>query len=322
MKKPLLLPTLLGLLLAACSSTPPAPVSDGPARPQPQPAQPAPPAQPGSEQYGCSYTALDGKRGGFYKDDGPAAEWPANLDQIPDASPRWEPLHKWANRPYTVLGQSFTPLSAPGQWHEEGTGSWYGRKFHGQKTSNGEIYDMFAMTAASPILPIPSYARVTNLANGRSVVVRINDRGPFHKGRVIDLSFLAACRLGYAGQGSSRVKVESLLPGDTPAAVVARAAQEAPPRPPVQEAPRTVPVSEDAAGVYLQLGAFSAENNADNFRLHLLRELDEADSRKLRMRTDNKFWRVQLGPYASRDEALSTAERLTGRYRLQAVIAR
>ncbi|WP_051279655.1 septal ring lytic transglycosylase RlpA family protein [Chitinilyticum aquatile] len=321
MKKTVFHPVLLGLLLAACSSTPPAPVTQRPT-PVPSPGPDAGSSGTDSRTYGCSYQPPASKGGGFYKDDGPAADWPANLDQIPDAQPRWEPLHKWANNPYTVLGQSFTPLKAPGQLSEEGIGSWYGRKFHGQKTSNGEIYDMFAMTAASPILPIPSYARVTNLSNGRSVIVRINDRGPFKKGRVIDLSFLAACRLGYAGQGSSQVRVESLLPGDAPAALQQQAARVTPvPRAP-EAAPATVPVSEDGAGVYLQLGAFSSQANADNFRQHLARELGEQDLARLGMKQAGNLWRVRLGPFADRQAALAAAERLTGSHNLQAVIAR
>jgi rare lipoprotein A len=153
------------------------------------------------------------KKGGYYKDDGPHERPPAGLDAVADATPRAEPLHRYANRPYSVFGKDYLPLSAVQPFRQRGMASWYGKRFHGQKTSSGEPYDMYSMTAAHPTLPIPSYARVTNLANGRSVVVRINDRGPFHAGRVIDLSYVAAYKLGYIAAGSAQVEVEAIVPG-------------------------------------------------------------------------------------------------------------
>src|SRR6185369_4373579 len=127
-------------------------------------------------------------KGAYYKDDGPGANAPANLAAIPDAVPKAEPLNRFANRPYQALGRDYVPMTQPAQFRQSGVGSWYGRRYHGAKTSSGEIYDMYAMTAAHPTLPIPSYVRVTNPANGRSVVLRVNDRGPFLADRVIDLS--------------------------------------------------------------------------------------------------------------------------------------
>ena len=153
------------------------------------------------------------KRGGaYYKDDGPGDEIPDNLDDIADAEPRLEPLHRFANRPYVVLGKAYEPHSSLRPHQERGVASWYGKKFHGLKTSIGEPYDMFAMTAAHPTLALPSYVRVTRIANGRSVVVRVTDRGPFHADRVIDLSYAAAHRLGYVDDGSTLVQVEAILP--------------------------------------------------------------------------------------------------------------
>jgi rare lipoprotein A len=152
------------------------------------------------------------KKGGYYKDDGPHERPPAGLDAVADATPRAEPLHRYANRPYSVFGKDYLPLSAVQPFRQRGMASWYGKRFHGQNTSSGEPYDMYSMTAAHPTLPIPSYARVTNLANGRSVVVRINDRGPFHAGRVIDLSYVAAYKLGYIAAGSAQVEVEAIVP--------------------------------------------------------------------------------------------------------------
>jgi rare lipoprotein A len=159
---------------------------------------------------GCGSTPERG--GGYYKDDGPGARVP-DLASIPDAVPRPEPLHRWANRPYERFGKRYVPLTRVGAFQQRGVASWYGKRFHGNPTSSGEPYDMYKMTAAHPILPIPSFARVTNLANGRTVVVRINDRGPFHRDRVIDLSYAAAYKLGYVTAGSTRVLVEQIVPG-------------------------------------------------------------------------------------------------------------
>jgi len=158
---------------------------------------------------GCSSTP---ERGAYYKDDGPGARVP-DLASIPDAVPRREPLSKWANRPYERFGKRYVPLTRVDTFEQRGIASWYGRRFHGGSTSSGETYDMYKMTAAHPILPIPSFARVTNLSNGRTVVVRINDRGPFHSNRIIDLSYAAAYKLGYVAAGSTRVLVEQVVPG-------------------------------------------------------------------------------------------------------------
>ena len=151
--------------------------------------------------------------GGYYKGDGPGGPPPVNLDKIADATPRAEPLNAGANTPYTALGRKYVPYTSLTAYRTRGVATWYGRKFHGKKTASGERYDMYAMSAAHTILPIPSYARVTNLANGKSVVVRINDRGPFHADRIIDLSYAAAYKLGYVGAGSAKVEVEAILPG-------------------------------------------------------------------------------------------------------------
>ena len=153
------------------------------------------------------------KKGGYYKDDGPGASTPGSLDRIADAKPRYEPLSRTANRPYEVFGKKYVPLQAVQPYHQRGVASWYGKRFHGQKTSSGETYDMYAMSAAHPILPIPSYARITSVRTGKQVVVRINDRGPFHSGRVIDLSYAAAHRLGLIGSGSGEVEIDAIVPG-------------------------------------------------------------------------------------------------------------
>jgi rare lipoprotein A len=163
---------------------------------------------------GCSSTSKSGKGGGYYKDDGLGSNIPADIEAIPDAVPRLEP-HSRANfRPYVVFGKKYFPVSDEAPFRQQGTASWYGRKFHGKKTANGETYDMYEMSAAHPTLPLPSYARVTHAKNGRSVIVRINDRGPFHSSRIIDLSYVAAAKLGLVGPGSGQVIVEAITNSD------------------------------------------------------------------------------------------------------------
>ena len=182
--------------------------------------------------------------GGYYMDDGPGDDIPPGIENIPDAVPRIEP-HNPANfRPYKVMGQRFVPVSATTPLRQRGVASWYGKKFHGQKTANGETYDMYAMSAAHPTLPLPSYARVTHVKNGRSVIVRVNDRGPFLHGRVIDLSYAAAAKLGIIGRGSDVVEVEAITHADIRkggynVAAAPKAAAPAPapvPRPPAPPA--------------------------------------------------------------------------------------
>ena len=153
-------------------------------------------------------------RGGYYLDDGPGDAPPPNLEAVPNAEPKIEPYSTRGNKPYVVFGKTYVPVTDNQPMKQRGIGSWYGKKFHGQKTSSGELYDMYKMTAAHPTLPIPSYARVTNLKNGAQVIVRVNDRGPFHSSRIIDLSYTAAFKLGYIGHGSSELEVERLLPDE------------------------------------------------------------------------------------------------------------
>lgn len=252
---------------------------------------------------GCGTTPPAGRpttagKGGYYLDDGPGANPPANLDTVPDAVPRHEPLHRFANRPYVALGTAYTPRSSASDYRAEGVASWYGRRFHGKPTASGEPYDMYAMTAAHPTLPIPSYARITALDSGRSVVVRINDRGPFHKSRLIDVSYTAAYKLGFVDRGSARVRVEGLDPGAT-------AASDTP----------------LAAGVFLQLGAFSWADNAQQLVARLAREL-AVDPARTRVIVHDRLHRVQLGPYSSEDEALAERVRVRERLDLNAVLIR
>lgn len=260
------------------------------------------------------------KGGGFYKDDGPAEDIPENIDDIPDAEPKWEPIHKPATKPYVVLGKEYVPNATVRPYKASGVASWYGRKFHGQKTSIGEPYDMFAMTAAHPTLAIPSYVRVTNVQNGKSVIVRVTDRGPFHVDRIIDLSYTAAWKLGLVANGSGQVDVEAIVPGEFGAMTFART--DAPARMPEQDGiealanrlamEETPASSTDASperGIYLQLGAFSNADNAENLKNHLVRDLDWL-AEPMRINVSSGIHRLQLGPYANRNEATKIAEKI------------
>ena len=218
------------------------------------------------------------------KDFGPSEE--VDLSHIPDAVPRYEVRTRAGNKnPYTVLGKTYHLIKDETSYKERGYASWYGNKFNGYHTSNGELYDMYAMTGAHKTLPIPSYVRVTNLDNGKSVVVRINDRGPFHQGRIVDLSYAAAQRIGIHKAGTGRVEVEIALPGD------------APPIP--RKAETSVARQIEAAlppGTYLQIGAFGNKQAAQDFASNLGTKLtfpvviSSASAPK-------EIHRVRLGPF-------------------------
>jgi rare lipoprotein A len=330
------LPLMAGLLLlAACATAPDnGPPASGVQGSAPKSVRTTPPA-PASTSKAPSTSK---RGGGYYKDDGPDENPPDNLADVPDAQPRLEPLHRFANRPYIALGQSYTPMQQLMPYTAQGIGSWYGKKFHGANTSSGEPYDMYAMTAAHPTLPIPSYARVTNLENGRSVIVRVNDRGPFHDGRIIDLSYTAAWKLGYVNKGSARVEVTTIMPGDV--SIIA----EAPKPTPVATAPDVTITAVDldpiaqlasasdtavpgalptkaeiARGIFLQLGVFSDARNADNFRDYVQTELKWLP-RGLEVFNDDGRYRLQLGPFDSTQAAHTTAERIAQTLRLRPFI--
>jgi rare lipoprotein A len=291
------------LLLAGCASVR-EPEAPGPAS--------GPAAAPSREQA---------RGGGYYKDDGPGENPPANLAEIPDAEPKLEPLQRGPNRPYVVFGKAYEPMASLQPFHQRGVASWYGRRFHGQKTSSGEPYDMYAMTAAHPTLPIPSYARVTNVANGRSVIVRVNDRGPFHSDRIIDLSYTAAYKLGFAAVGSTQVEVDSILPGETQVAAAPKPGPAAAPSPAPAAAPplsAAVPAA-DTGAVYLQLGAFSSRDNAEDLRSRIARQLSWLGDAVQVLAVGN-LWRLHVGPYASSDAARSVAARIESELNLKPLV--
>ena len=219
-----------------------------------------------------------------------------------------EAYSKYGNPPYyEVNGRLYQTLSSSVGYVERGIASWYGKKFNGQRTSSGEKYDMYAMTAAHPTLPIPSYARVTNVGTQKSVVVRINDRGPFLHDRVIDLSYTAAHKLGITGHGSTEVEIESIV-ADTGTRPVARAeaVQSVPLEP---AAPAPAPVSAAGGNIFLQLGAFSTREAAEKFLAEMKAKLGDMGRQLSLFSKDNKT-RVHIGPYASQAEARSSREGL------------
>jgi rare lipoprotein A len=258
------------------------------------------------------------KGGGYYKDDGPGRNPPANLDQVPDAVPKEEPLHPYANNAYKVMGKRYTPIPPDKEYKAKGLASWYGRKFHGRSTSSGEPYDMYGMTAAHATLPIPSYARVTNLNNGQSVLVRVNDRGPFHEGRIIDLSYTAAYKLDVLKQVTP-VEVELVSADDVaPDSFIARA--ETPdvdvpePAAPVREA-TPVAVKEPAAAKevvagtasFLQLGAFAKKESAEALLERAKTKLSKDFPGVMRLEIGN-LHKIQAGPFMNPEAAAQASE--------------
>lgn len=248
-----------------------------------------------------------------------------DLSQVQDAVPHYEPRARLGNQPlYTVLGKRYSVLPSAQGYEEEGLASFYGNKFHGYATSSGEPYDMYAMTAAHKQLPLPSYARVINLDNGRSIVVRVNDRGPFHDGRILDLSYAAAWRLGIAGKGTGRVRVEGIdpltLPSSSPTPPAVKPAPTAIPpaanltAPTVVSstvvsptAPRvaasTVPARNMASGTLLQVAALSSEQNAQQLRAQLSSRL----SLPVAVQKTRDIYRIHVGPF--HDEVALVAAR-------------
>ena len=285
--------TLTAALLSACSFLTPAPVppadapvAESPAQSSARPAPAVKPAAPARRRDGA----------------------PTNLAAVPDAKPRLETISPWANQPYVLYGKQYVPMTERTPFKERGLASWYGPHFHGKKTATGETYNMYAMTAAHPTLPIPSFARVTNVATGKSVVVRVNDRGPFRYGRAIDLSYTAACKLGYAHHGVTEVEVELItfaepLEAKAPAPVqIARASA-------VKGVSMTSDDDPPPAGIYLQLGTFGSRDGAESALLRFTRDL-EFLAEPIRIWQDGELFRIQAGPYSRREAALAAADRI------------
>lgn len=280
--------TALVALLAACSTTH-APQSSSGSSPSSRGPEILPPSAPGTA--------------------------PAITEQ--GSVPRVEKPARGANRPYTVLGRHYVPITGDKPMRERGIASWYGKQFHGNKTAIGETYNMHAMSAAHPTMPLPSYARVTNLENGRSVIVRVNDRGPFLYNRVMDLSYAAATALDYANKGTARVRVERLTNQEIAAGTwqsgngltdpVTNSAQV---QAPVQSATPSADavVTAPAAGWSVQIGFFTERDNALAYAAHAEAVLASTSSaRSARLVRDNGGYRVVLGNGMSLNEARAAA---------------
>jgi len=232
---------------------------------------------------------------------------PPDVSDVPDATPRKEPLSRAGNRStYSVWGKSYRVLPDAKGYNETGTASWYGKKFHGYATSSGEIYDMYEMSAAHRSLPLPTFARVTRAGTNKSVIVRVNDRGPFHSERVIDLSYAAASRLGLTDHGTGRVKVEAIDP-DQWLARHGKTAAPLPTNPPAKKTLRDpasavkapqVPASQvesaTSSGTYWQVAALESRQSALTLKRRLQSELDQA----VRIAQSGGMHRVQVGPIA------------------------
>ncbi len=227
---------------------------------------------------GCSFFR-DKSSGAYFEDDGPPAGGP-DPASVANAVPRPEPLSRIGNVPYEVYGVTYVPMRKVSVGHvETGEASWYGRKFDGRNTSNGDVYDMFGMTAAHKTLPLPTYVQVRNLANGREVVVRVNDRGPFLGGRILDLSYMAAQKLGVVATGTANVRIE-VIDGPVPA------------KTPVQ----SITLDRPEAVFFLQAGSFRLATNAHRLKA----DLTGAGITGIRVVTvqigQNLYHRVQVGP--------------------------
>lgn len=237
------------------------------------------------------------KGGGYYLDDGPEANPPSNLDSVSDAIPQTEPLKKATMRPYVALGKTYQPMTELKPYKKRGQASWYGKRYHGQHTASGEVYDMYAMTAAHPTLPIPSYVRVTNLQNGSSAIVRINDRGPFLGNRLIDLSYVAAHKLGILADGKAQVEVESIIPGRVNHSHPVIASSN----PISQKIPE-----EHSSKFYLQLAAFGSADNAQSYLIQLKSNLPSI-VQQAQINQTKGLHKVLVGPFPDQESAAQTA---------------
>ena len=260
------------------------------------------------------------KGGGYYLDDGPGDHPPENIDAIPDATPKVEPFNARANQPYIALDNKYTPMTSFYPYKERGIASWYGKRYHGKKTSIGEYYDMYSMTGAHTILPIPCYVRVTNTENGKSVIVRINDRGPFKKDRLIDLSFAAAYKLRLSDKGSGPVEVELIDPRQFNALkktsdVITEKIKEK------EAIPTQVKSEENSTNepLYIQAGAFKNEKNAD-LLLKQLTDMRLENTPPFKKQFSEDLFHVVIGPFNSKDEANNIADLIKSKIKISIFI--
>lgn len=222
-----------------------------------------------------------------------------DVSNIPDAQPRTEPRSKYGNpESYVVFGQRYHVMKSAKGYRQKGVASWYGSKFHGHRTSSGESYNMYAMTAAHKTLPLPSYVRVTNLENQKSIVVRVNDRGPFHDNRIIDLSYAAAKKLGITANGTGKVQVSHIDPGQKPRRrrVSALSSND------TQTTDNKSLGTQVSKNIFLQIGAYAHKSNAEQMRQRVATMLESGEI-NTGYNIENKLYRVRIGPLASAQEA-------------------
>jgi rare lipoprotein A len=243
----------------------------------------------------CGFVACSTLKTGLQSDDAPAN--PRDVSNVPDAVPRAEPPSRYGNpKSYKVYGKTYYPLATSKNYTARGTASWYGTKFHGKRTSSGEPYDMYAMTAAHKTLPLPTYVEVANLKNGRSVIVKVNDRGPFHDDRLIDLSYSAATRLDILPYGTGQVEIRAIDPEQTTDSTT-----------PADTTPAT---TQENAALYLQVGAFSSRGNAQRLQDDLQSQNIGAIRIVETTTAAGTFFKVQVGPLASHMEANRVTQEL------------
>jgi rare lipoprotein A len=220
-----------------------------------------------------------------------------DISSVPDAIPKVEPRSRYGNpSSYVVYGNRYHVMASSQGYVERGIASWYGSKFHGRRTSSGETYNMYAMTAAHKSLPLPTYVQVTNLQNGRSVVVKVNDRGPFHGNRIIDLSYTAAAKLGILKRGTGMVEVRAIDP------------RQGPPTP--TPLPATLKTADTGSSLYIQVGAFSSRFNADQLAERLANSLNRNIRVKQSSNPNGSVFRVQIGPLVNIAQADDLSLRL------------
>ena len=243
--------------------------------------------------------------GAYYLDDGPDENPPDNLDKIPDAQPKYEPLSKWASRPYVAFDKKYIPMTKIIPFEEEGYASWYGKRYHGKKTSIGETYDMYQMTGAHKTLPLPCYIKVTNLKNKRSVIIRVNDRGPFVDERIIDLSYAAAHRLRIIETGSELVRIEMVNPSLTSKNI--------------KGADNVTSANSSIKYFYIQAGAFSSEENANNL-MNRISRIKFKDPLTLKKINKDSLHLVTIGPYKNKEIAEKSLKKILKKIQLNSFI--
>ena len=290
---------------------------------------PAPPAasKPTATSAQTSSTTAT-KPGGYYLDDGPSDNPPKDIDSIPNAVPKKEPLLDRANKPYKALDAIYTPMTSYQPYKERGVASWYGKRYHGKNTSSSEVYDMYSMTAAHTTLPLPSYVKVSNPANGRWVIVRVNDRGPFKSSRIIDLSYAAAYKLRFSSVGSTLVEVEAIDPNNAGLYSAANTANSAPAALP--PSPTSTPAAVSSAKIpatnspvvtqyFVQAGAFKSEANADAL-IKKIQGYDIATNVGINSVYNNGLYRLKLGPFDNKQDADQAAANIRKQLNTSAII--